>query len=608
MIKNYRRIFHSMKKLENLDMEVIDTGETEIVEEYLDFPEEELIEQAHRNLVRIDMNIIEYPIFSKNRKRKINQVVVYYFNKRKDKYIEVKPIAGSTIPGEFEERVFLALIKIMKKCNYGREFVVTASEILDNMNLETRSSRAFYRNEIRDSLIKLSETSYTFKNSLYSNDFGGLIESAVITNIMNITIITRKSRNHKEFEFFKDRRIKEIYKVSLSDHFYKNIIKKGYLVYDADLLLDINTSTARGIYMMINKWRFNKLYLTQPIVTILKRIPLKHSKSYMTRSVNTLISACEELKRKKLIKDFNIIKNSTWESAEIEFFFEESHNQLKQNNFFQDKNSFKGLAITDVAEDYMDCYTISDEDINEIMNLLPSKAKTLSTMKKTIIDLSNKYKVEDIKKAAYYTKLKKATKIRSYFIKSLENNWSEEIQLPKKIQQPSLDFCSKENSEPQSLSEYFEKFSHLNEESQNKILNLVYRDYIHQCGGLETNIQKKAFQFAKDSLIDKYLNLHPDILKEISNSTPPVEKKVEIEVKNNSIQEDRTNNLILLKKYVYEYIETYAFMLDIPSELMKTLKINIMLRLTKDFMKKNLTIESIDTILENSLKNESIPE
>ncbi|MGL4307696.1 MAG: hypothetical protein ACRCRV_02270, partial [Cetobacterium sp.] len=66
--------------------------------------------------------------------------------------------------------------------------------------------------------------------------------------------------------------------------------------------------------------------------------------------------------------------------------------------------------------------------------------------------------------------------------------------------------------------------------------------------------------------------------------------------------------LILLKKYVYEYIETYAFMLDIPSELMKTLKINIMLRLTKDFMKKNLTIESIDTILENSLKNESIPE
>ncbi|MCJ8341725.1 MAG: replication initiator protein A [Cetobacterium sp.] len=583
-----------MKKIENLDMEIIDTGETEIVEEYLDFPEEELIEQAHKNLVRIDMNIIEYPIFSKNRKRKINQVVVYYFNKRKDKYIEVKPISGSTIPGEFEERVFLALIKIMKRRNYGREFVVTASEILDNLNLETRSSRAFYRNEIRDSLIKLSETSYTFKNSLYSNELGGLIESAVITNIMNITIITRKTKSHVDFDHFKDRRIKEIYKVSLSDHFYKNIIKKGYLVYNADLLLDINTSTARGIYMMINKWRFNKLYLSQPIVTILKRIPLKHSKSYMTRSVNTLISACEELKKKKLIKDFNIIKKTTWESAEIEFFFEESHNQLKQNNFFQDKNSFKGLAITDVAEDYMDAYAISDEDIEEIINLLPSKAKTLSTIKKTIIDMSTKYKTEDIKKAAHYTKLKKATKVRSYFIKALENSWGEDIELPKKEKKLNLDFSLKQ--EENISFKHYELFIKLSSEDQNSIENLVYKDYIQQCGGFETSIQKKAFNFGKTSLIDKFLEKNPEFLIK----KEPV-KPEQIDEKN------RTTNLTLLKEYVYEYIDTYAFMLEIPQDTLKGLKIDIMLKLTKSFMNKTLTIESIDEILNSSLKSYKKP-
>ncbi|WP_330112295.1 hypothetical protein VSU16_13840 (plasmid) [Cetobacterium somerae] len=57
--------------------EVIDTPETEIVEENI-YVDEDFIK--NKSLVRVDMNVIQYPLFSKNTRRKVNQIVKYYFN------------------------------------------------------------------------------------------------------------------------------------------------------------------------------------------------------------------------------------------------------------------------------------------------------------------------------------------------------------------------------------------------------------------------------------------------------------------------------------------------------------------------------------------------
>ncbi|MGL5279169.1 MAG: hypothetical protein ACRC8M_08895 [Cetobacterium sp.] len=57
--------------------EVIDTKETEIIEENI-YVDEDFIK--NRSLIRMDLNLIQYPIFSKNTKRKENQIVKYYFN------------------------------------------------------------------------------------------------------------------------------------------------------------------------------------------------------------------------------------------------------------------------------------------------------------------------------------------------------------------------------------------------------------------------------------------------------------------------------------------------------------------------------------------------
>ncbi|MCJ8342994.1 MAG: hypothetical protein MJH09_09150, partial [Cetobacterium sp.] len=109
-----------------IEDEYIDTPEVEIVEENI-YVDEKFIK--NKELIRLDLNIIQFPIFSKNTQRKINQVVKYFFNKNRDTYITVSPKAGDYIPGEMEEKVFIALMEVMKEKHMPQRFVVSAPEL-----------------------------------------------------------------------------------------------------------------------------------------------------------------------------------------------------------------------------------------------------------------------------------------------------------------------------------------------------------------------------------------------------------------------------------------------------------------------------------------------
>ncbi|MGL4673145.1 hypothetical protein, partial [Cetobacterium sp.] len=114
--------------------EVIDTPETEYVEENV-YVEELAVK--NKELIRLDLNIVQFPIFSKNTKRKVNQVVKYVFNKNRDTYITVTPSAGNYIPGEAEEKVFIALMQVMKEKGMAQRFVVSSIEVRDKLNFNT---------------------------------------------------------------------------------------------------------------------------------------------------------------------------------------------------------------------------------------------------------------------------------------------------------------------------------------------------------------------------------------------------------------------------------------------------------------------------------------
>ncbi len=94
-----------MKKIDDYQ-EVEDLErDIEIIEEFVDISDSLIELEKNRDLIRLEMNIVEYPIFSKNKNIKQNQVRKYYFNSEKTSFLEVRPAFNSSIPGDFEERI-----------------------------------------------------------------------------------------------------------------------------------------------------------------------------------------------------------------------------------------------------------------------------------------------------------------------------------------------------------------------------------------------------------------------------------------------------------------------------------------------------------------------
>ncbi|MBC2857386.1 hypothetical protein H3N56_13170 [Cetobacterium sp. 2A] len=589
--------------------QVIDNGEVEIIEEFLELPEEKILAEAGNKLIRFDMNMIEYPLFSKNRKRKPNQVVIYYFNQRKDKYIEVRPTSGDSIPGELEERIFIALTKIMRDKKYGIEFIVSASEILDNLNVENRGTRQTLLKQIKGSIARLSQTSYTFKNTLYSNTEGSIVEDTILTNIMNVRIITKTKAKGGETEYFRDGRISEIYKISLSQPFYNNIVRKGYLVYNSELLLEMGSPITRAIYLLINKWRFNRLHIKEKLEVLIKRIPLSFDKKVISRSASIIEKSCKDLKEKGLIENFNIIKEGTWETAEIEFFFNEEHNLIKQDNFFQDRNQFNNLMISFTEEKNIEENSEKLEEtervLDEIFSLLPEKAKTLKTMPKTIMDMIKIYGLEKVKLAANYTKQNSTLSIRTYFINSLEKDWIADFKFQeKKKQQQSLKFqmlqeeIDKEKEsvekEQQELDELKIKYRNLSEKEKKKIEQDALKDYLLEAGN-ESSTVKRAFTLGKLSIIAKYL----DKIKYFTdlNILEIVEDKIEVVIDNKKyLSQDEIRNEIRTKSMNYSNI----FFFGVEEET--TLLLEVGRILFNQYDQAKIQSEDIDVIVRRAIQ------
>lgn len=564
-------------------IEIIDAGPHCFLEEDIYIPED-LVKNKY--LIRMDMNIVQFPVFSKNTKRKKNEITTYYFNKNRDTYITVKPSSGDLIPGETEERVFISLMKIMKEKGMEQEFIVSAKEIRDAAKIHANS----YIADIKKALSRLSETSYIFKNTMYSNEMKTVLKEEISTAILEYKSLQLSEVKNK----INDKRIKEVYMIRISDHFYKNIVKRGYLVYDSDILLDINGGIARTLYMLLEKIRFDNLYIKESIFALIKKIPLKYEKKSLPVTIKTLNKAFNELKQKNLIKDFKFLKPTTWLEADVEIYFDEKHNQLKQDRFTEDNNELKSiyntLAISFTEkniEESTPLIVVTDNMIFEILNTMPLKARNLKSMPNTIKNALEKYGYEKVKAAAIYIKnQKKLTSPRAYFLKTLENDWATDIFFKKekvnteiKVEEPEQ---QNKNLKYLEIQEFYNKLS---EEQRKDIEDKTYVDYIKECGQ-ETKVQKIAFNVAKNNLIYKYIdknNLHK-----------------------NEIQQDNRDNLILelniLNDIINKNIEMYKIILNLSDDKVFEIKREILKDLGTKFILKELTIEEINQTIAEKLK------
>ena len=590
--------------------ETIDTPETEYVEENF-YVEETLVK--NKELIRMEMNLIQLPIFSKNTKRKVNQVVKYFFNSNRDTYITVTPTAGNYIPGETEEKVFIALMQIMKEKGMPKKFIISVTDLRDKLKLNTGR----YGNIIKSALLRLAETNYNFKNTMYSSELRGTINKEVSTPILTLEIITLSlKQNEKYRNLYDDKRIKEIYEINISDHFYSNIIQKGYMVYNSRILLEISTSTARTIYMLIEKLRFENLCLKMDIIFLIKRIPLKYDKKNLNSTVKTLEKALKELKDKNLIEDFKIIKESTWEKSEIEIFFHEKSKEEKQQRFFEDRNDFRKLltetTVSDTEHEMIEdaeiiekstpiesTVIVTQEMIDKILGLMPSKARSLKTMPKTIKEAILEYGYSKVESVAIYMKKNKVEKVRAYFIKALENNWCEDeaavIQTPKKdVLNDSQEFVKQDESQ-KNYEKELEYFSSLSSEEKEELQEKVYRAYIEECGQ-ETKIQKLAFNAAKNRLIAEYI-LKNNLLKSEKPKSiieeVPKEKDVDLSL---------IDDINYYNNYISNNIELYKVVFNLSEERIKEIKKEILLELGTKIISKTITLEEINVAIAKNLK------
>ncbi|MBC2849978.1 replication initiator protein A [Cetobacterium sp. 8H] len=588
------------------EIETVDTGPTCFLEEDVYIPEEFV---RNRALIRVDMNIVQFPIFSKNTKRKKNEITTYFFNKNKDIFITVTPAAGDLIPGEAEERIFIALMKIMKEKGMEQEFIATAREIKEAAKINTNN----YLSDIKKAISRLSKSNYTFKNTMYSNELG-----IILSGEINTPILTYKSQSEiplgeikKIKNTINDNRIKEFYLIKISDHFYKNIVKRGYLVYDSDILLDINSSIARTLYMLLEKIRFDSLCIRESIFALIKKIPLKYEKRSLPVTIKTLEKAFSELKAKNLIKDFKFLKETTWLEADVEIYYSEEHNILKKERFEDDnrelKEIYNSLAISFTEKNIKELkpeIIINDEMINEIIELMPDKAKKLKSICKTVEKNLEKYGYAKVKAAAIYLSAqKKLTSPRAYFLKILENNWANDLVEEIVLKNEKNIDIKLEDEKPANINNenkelIFSEFEKLPREIQDGIEGYVYREYIKLCG-METKIQQIAFLGSRKKLICDYLEKYPELLGNI--------KKEEIKkIKVQEINEQNENLIVItdkdkLKKYINEYIDLYEDLLDEKIESLENAKKRIILDCMPAFLNKMLTLENLEEIIRKNL-------
>lgn len=484
-------------------------------EEYLDIDDDLVKLENSSDIIRMETNVVEYPLFSKNTKRKINEKVSYFFKSDKSSYLMVEPVDGFAIPGDFEERVFIALTKIMKKKGYAQTFYVSANEILENLNLTNNT----YYKKIKNAMDVLSSTSYVFKDSFRMNFDKDKINSEeesvddlIRTTIMSMRRISRRDNEASNVLQFDDSRIKEIYRVSFNDYFYNNIMEKGYLAFDSEKLLLISNSVTRAIYIMLEKWRFYKFYVTRPAFLIARRIPLKWDKKNVKRTIDMIEKSLRELKEMSLIKDFRIIKESKWELAKIEVWFAEEHNVYKEQIFHEEREEFNEIFITHTE--------ILESNKKEVLNLdkvdfiissLPKQVQVMKTIKKTIVDYLGEYDYDYLVNTIEYVRLQKPRKsFLGYLKDALKGNWADEyisnkiVRVEKKIERKEQKVVIEEAVIVNKYSyENFEKYS---QDLQEEITNKVYGNFLKEADSSDNKTMRGIFEKSKRALIVKYIN------------------------------------------------------------------------------------------------------
>lgn len=298
--------------------------------------------------VHVDFNVIELPLFSKNKKAKQNISVKYVISKKNNIVVEVIPVAGMSIPTDFDRKVYFALVQIALEFKNYHSFEAipdtihtTFYEIYSKLNVQWFGGKKQEENgyagmtkRIYDSLSKLSGTKYKLFNCFYDANKSGiendLYES---TFIYSIKIKSKKNavKDGDESLQYINTKAEEIITLKLNPFFLNNLLHaKGHLKHDFKELQRLEDDVAFSIYWHCDKnrkWMGEKEFNTDKKMrvtakTLASKIPLSFTAKNMSYSIKRIKEAFEYLKTNKFIFDFEVIKGKTLSETEYIVMFD----------------------------------------------------------------------------------------------------------------------------------------------------------------------------------------------------------------------------------------------------------------------------------------------
>ena len=359
------------------------------------YESQELINNFQHKVIPVDFNIIELPLFSKNKTAKINEGAKYIISLKKNIQVEIIPVVGMSIPVDFDKRVYFALVQLaqefsskFKKDNVQDTLYTTFYEVYNKLGIQWKGGKiadnhmfpvGSTKERIYQSLSKLAGTKYKLYNCFYDAEIAkkdeNLYESTFIHSIKIIKLSQAIDDNHKALEYIKSNS-NEIIELKLNSFFLTNILnKKGHLKHSIADYNKINDPVARDIYFWCDKnrkWLGTQVYGNDKQIQVKVKklaacLPLAFSGSNVPKTVYRVREAFDNLLDLNLISSFcehrsenGIPLSETWYEVAFNWSRDDKEYVVTGREGFE-LEEIKSLPIQNLKE-------VKIEDIDE--NLL----------------------------------------------------------------------------------------------------------------------------------------------------------------------------------------------------------------------------------------------
>ena len=297
------------------------------------------IEILPEGSIKYELNLIEFPIFSKNRSIKEHTSKKYIFSEKDNEYLIITPSneredVSKKILQEFDEQIFYGLMRIYEETGE-RQIISNYPEVLKISGIKYTNKNV---HRVKDSLERMKGCTITFNACFFTKGTEGksIRENKKINLLSALRVISindKSARNYKT-AFDKHANLKEIFVATLNEDLVKNLNNKIHKYFKIEDLTEINNATARKIHIMLTKWRYwqkeNPMRRTSKFLA--SRIPLSWKKVNIPQTIKSLEKACNQLKELGKISDFEINREGKLENSTIDFYFENKNDVLEKLN------------------------------------------------------------------------------------------------------------------------------------------------------------------------------------------------------------------------------------------------------------------------------------